>query len=484
MKLNKHEKTGNTSYEMEMVISPEEFKEAVSRVYRKDAKRYNVPGFRKGRAPRNLIEKMYGEDVFYYDAVNDLFPAAYEEAIKETGIEPIDSPEVDAESMSVAEGAVLKLKVTIKPELDVKHYEGLEVERVLAEVEDEQVEAEIARMQERNARIITVEGAAEDGDICTIDYEGKVDGVPFDGGKDEGHKLTLGSHQFIPGFEEQVVGHKAGEEFDVEVTFPEEYHAEALAGKPAVFTVKVQEVQRKELPELDDEFAKDVSEFDSLKELREDIHKNIKEHLEAQADQELENRLGEKLVEGLEGEVPGVMIERRIDEMAQDFAYRLQQQGLDMKSYIQYTGGSMEKFRDGFRPQAETMVKMRLALEAVARYKALEVNQEDLDAEIKKIAEKYEMDDETVRKLMPEEEIKKDLLVGKAMEFVKSKAKIVEKKAEKVAKKAEKAAEKAVEKAEKVAEKAEKKVEKAVSKATGKKKKDAEEAEKKEDEKE
>ncbi len=475
MKLNKHEKTGNTSYEIEMVISPEEFKEAVSRVYRKDAKRYNVPGFRKGRAPRNLIEKMYGEDVFYYDAVNEVFPAAYEEALKETGIEPIDSPEVEAESMSVADGAVLKLKVTIKPELDVKTYEGLEVERLLAEVEDEQVEAEIARMQERNSRLITVEGAAEDGDIATIDYEGKVDGVPFDGGKDEGHKLTLGSHQFIPGFEEQVVGHKAGEEFDIDVTFPEEYHAEELAGKPVVFTVKVQEVQRKELPELDDEFAKDVSDFETLKELREDIHKNLKEQLEAQADQELENRLGEKLIESLEGDVPEVMIERRIDEMAQDFAYRLEQQGLNLKTYLQFTGGDMAKFRDGFRQQAEIMVKMRLALEAVARYKALEVGQEDLDAEVKKISEKYQMDEETVRKLMPEAEIKKDLLVGKAMEFVKSKAKIIEKKAEKAAKKAEKAVEKAEKNVEKAIEKAEKKVEKAVSKATGKKKKTDEE---------
>ncbi|MDL2253955.1 trigger factor [Ruminococcaceae bacterium OttesenSCG-928-I18] len=431
MKLNRNEKTGDTSYEMEILLEPGEFKEAVSKVYRKEAKKYNVPGFRKGHAPRNLIEKMYGQDVFYYDAVNDLFPAAYEEALQETGIDPIDSPEVEAESIDTEKGAVLSVKVTIKPELEVKKYEGLEAERLTKDVEQEQIDAEIGRLQERNSRLIKREGPAEEGDIADIDYEGKVDGVPFDGGKDENFKLTLGSHQFIEGFEEQVVGHKEGEEFDIEVTFPENYHAENLAGKPAVFSVKINEVQQKELPELDDEFAKDVSEFDTLKELTEDIRKNLQQGLDADADQELENRLAEALVETLEGDIPEIMFEKRVDEMVQDFGFRLQQQGLNLDTYFQFSGTNSEEFRKGFREQAEKLVKMRLALEAVARYKELEVAQEDIDAEIKRISEKYQMPEEDVRKLMPESEIKKDLLVTKAMEYVKDKAKITEKKAEK-----------------------------------------------------
>ncbi len=453
MKLGKHEKTGPTNYEMVMELDAAEFKEAVSKVYRKEAKKYNVPGFRKGHAPRNLIEKMYGQDVFYYDAVNELFPAAYEEALKETGIDPVDSPEVDVESMSVEDGAVLKLKITLKPELEVKEYEGLEVERIVAEVEADQVEAEIERMRERNSRLVTREGEAQDGDITLIDYAGTVDGEAFEGGKDEGFKLTLGSHQFIEGFEEQVIGHKAGDAFDVSVTFPAEYHAADLAGKPAVFAVKLHEVQYKELPELDDEFAKDVSEFDTLEELREDIRKNLQKQMDDHADQEMENRLAEKLIETLDGEIPEVMYERRIDEMVQDFAFRLQQQGLNLKDYFRYSGTNEEEFRKGFRPQAENLVKMRLALEAVARYKKLEVKAEDIEEEVKKIGEKYQMDVETVRKLMPEIEIKKDLLVGKAMEHVKSMAKIVEKKAEKELKKAEKAVKKATKKVEKLVEK-------------------------------
>ncbi len=466
MKLNKHEKIASSSYEMFLLVEPDEFKEAVSKAYRKEVKKYNVPGFRKGRAPRNLIEKMYGHDVFYYDALNEVFPVVYEEAIAEIGIEPVDSPEVSPESMSLEEGAVLKITVTIKPELDIQDYEGLELERRYPKVEADMVEGELSRMQERNSRLLAREGKAENGDIVTLDYEGKVDDVPFDGGKAEGHKLTLGSKQFIEGFEEQLIGHEVGEEFAINVTFPEEYHATDLAGKPAVFTVKIHEIQLKELPALDDEFAKDVSDFDTLEALKEDITQKLQEQLDAQAEQEMENMLAELLVEKLQGDVPEVMIERRVDEMVQDFAMRLQQQGMDFKQYMQFAGDDMAGFRNGFRKQAETMVKMRLALEAVARIHELNVDEEALSEEFKKIAEKYQMDDETVRKLMPEDEVKKDLLVTKALEHVKSKAKIVEKKIEETAKKAEKKVEKT---AEKVAKKAGKTAEKAEKKTSKKK---------------
>ncbi len=449
MKLNKHEKIASASYEMIMLVEPDEFKDAVSKAYRKEVKKYNVPGFRKGHAPRNLIEKMYGEDVFYYDALNEVFPAIYEEAIELTGIEPVDAPEVSPESMSIQEGAILKITVTIKPELDIKDYEGLELERRYPKVEDEMVNDELARMQERNSRLLTREGKAQDGDVVTLDYEGKVDGVPFAGGQADGHKLTLGSKQFIEGFEEKLIGHEVNEEFDIDVTFPEEYHAAELAGKPAVFTVKIHEIQYKELPELDDEFAKDVSDFDTLAELKSDITTKLQEQLDANAEQEMESMLAELLVERLEGEVPEVMIERRIDEMMQNFAMRLQQQGLDLKNYLQFTGNDMEKFRGEFRKEAELVVKMRLALEAIARIHKLEVEEEDLNKEFEKMAEQYQMELDAIRKIVPEADIKKDLLSTKAMSFVKDKAKIVEKKVEKAIKKAEKTAEKAEKKAEK-----------------------------------
>ena len=430
MKLNRAEKAGDNTFEMEIVLEPAEFKEAISKAYHKEAKNYNVPGFRKGHAPRNLIEKMYGQDVFYVDAVNELFPTAYEQALEDTKIDPIDQPEVEAEEMSEEKGAVLTVKVLVKPELEVKKYKGLAVDRIVDEVEQPQIDAEIGRLRERNSRLITREGPAEDGDITNIDYEGSVDGVPFDGGKDENFRLTLGSHQFIEGFEEQVVGHSAGDAFDVNVTFPEDYHAEHLAGKPAVFKVKLNQVQYKELPELDDEFAKDVSEFETLKELEDDIRKNLQETLDAHADQEVENRLAEALIETLEGEIPEIMYEHRVNEMVQDFNYRIEQQGLKLETYLQFSGSNFESFKEGFQPQAENLVKMRLALEAVARYENLDVSEEDLDAEVKRISEKYEMPEEDVRKLMPIGEIRKDLLVGKAMEFVKGEAKITDKKPE------------------------------------------------------
>ncbi|MDL2324431.1 trigger factor [Ruminococcaceae bacterium OttesenSCG-928-A16] len=437
MKLNKHEKTGANTYELEIAIAPEQFKEAISAVYKREAKRYNVPGFRKGHAPRNLIEKMYGADIFHYDAINDVFPAAYEEAIKELELEPVARPEADVVSATVEDGAVLKVTVTVKPEIKIGKYKGLKATKTTEKVDEAKVDEEIARMQERNSRLITSDEAAKDGDIATIDYEGSVDGVPFDGGKDEGHRLTLGSGQFIPGFEEQVVGHKAGEEFDVKVTFPKEYHAENLAGKDAVFKVKLHEVQQKELQELDDEFAKDVSEYDTFAELKKSIRDDMQKHQDEHAERDTENKLVEQVVETIEGEIPEVMYDNRVDELVQDFAFRLEQQGLNLQTYLQYTGMDMEAFREGFKEQAKKQVEMRLALEAIVKLEKLVATEEDIDKEVERIAEQYKMEADKVRSIMPMDEVAKDLAVNKAIDLIKESATITEEKPK--AKKAEKA---------------------------------------------
>lgn len=431
MKLNKSEQTGPNTHELEISIPADQFKDAVSAVYRRDSKKYTVQGFRKGHAPRSLIEKMYGEDVFHYDAINDLFPAAYEEAVKEAGIDPVSRPDAEVLSASVEDGAVVKVTVTTKPKLKVGNYKGLKATRTVQKVDDHEVEHELEHLQERNARILTREGAAQDGDITTIDYEGSIDGVPFDGGKGEDFKLTLGSGQFIPGFEEKLVGHAAGEEFDIDVTFPEEYHAEDMAGKAAVFHVALHEVQYKELPALDDDFATEASEYDTLKELKDSIRKEKQDQLDKQADMETETKLVEQIVDTIEGEIPDVMYDNAIDDMAQDFAFRLQQQGLDLKTYLQYTGMDAQAFREGFKPQAEKQVKMRLALEAVVKQEGLVADEKDVDEEIARLAEQYKLEPEQVREAISVEEIKQNLAVNKAIDLIKSSAKITDEKPKK-----------------------------------------------------
>lgn len=424
MNLVKNEKLENNSHELQFSIDAATFGAAVDKAFKKEVAKYNIPGFRKGKAPRHMIEKMYGADVFYYPAINDLFPEAYDEAVKESGIEPVDRPEVDVVSASLTDGVVLKAVVTVKPEMKIGNYKGLKATKKVHTVEDSAIDAEIGRMQDRNSRIITREGAAENGDITDIDFEGFVDDVAFEGGKGEHFPLTLGSGQFIPGFEDQIVGHAAGEEFDVNVTFPEDYQAEALAGKAAVFKVKLNEVKHKELPALDDEFAKDVSEYDTLDELKASIRKGMEEQAEKQAELEVENDLVDQVIATMEGDIPPVMIETRIDEMVRDFEYRLQQQGLRLQDYLKYMGGDVQKFRDGFKEQAEKQVKIRLALEAVAKAENIEATQEDFDNEVKRIAEAYKMEEEKVRGIVPEAEVKKDLAVNKAIDFVKSNAEI------------------------------------------------------------
>ena len=424
MKLVKNEKLEKSMVELQFSVDAETFRAAVDKAYKREGKKYNVPGFRKGKAPRAMIEKMYGADIFHYDAINDLFPENYEAAVKEAGLEVVGQPEVDVVSMSMDEGVVLKAVVPVKPEVTVGEYTGLKVTRKVTAVEDADVEAEITRMQERNGRMITREGKAENGDTADIDFEGFVDGVAFEGGKGEHYSLVLGSNSFIPGFEEQVVGHQAGEEFDVNVTFPEQYHAAELAGKPAVFKIKLHEVKYKELPALDDEFAKDVSEYDTLDELRASIRKEMEERNAKQADVQVENDLVDQVIATLEGEIPEAMYESRMDDMVRDFEYRLSQQGLKLEMYLQYMGQTLETFRASYKEQAEKQVKIRLALEAIAAKEKLEASDEDFNAEVKRIADQYKMEEDKVRELVDEKAVKADLAVNKAIDFIKEKAEI------------------------------------------------------------
>ena len=392
MNFIKCEKLEKSMAELQFSIDAEAFKKAVADVFKKEGKKYAVPGFRKGKAPRALIEKMYGADVFTYDAINELFPEAFEAAVKEAGVEPVGRPEVTVDSADETNGVTLTVKVAVKPEVKVGSYNGLTVEKTVHTVSDEAVEAELKRVQERNARELTREG--------------------------------------IPGFEDQIVGHSAGEEFDVNVTFPTEYQAAELAGKAAVFKIKLHEVKYKELPALDDELAKDCSEYDTLDEFKASIRKNNQEQLDKQDDLAVENALVDQVIESMEGEIPQAMYDARMDEMVNDFAFRVEQQGLRLEDYLKYMGQTMEQFRASFMPQAEKQVKIRLALEAVAAAENIEASEEEVSAEIKRIADQYKMEEDKVRELVNVDDLKKDLAINKAIDFIKSHANIVEKAAE------------------------------------------------------
>lgn len=431
MNLVKSEKLEKSMHELQFSVDAETFKAAIEKAYKREGKKYNVPGFRKGHAPRAVIEKMYGADIFHYDAINDLFPEAYEAAVVESGIQPVGRPEADVVSESLEDGVVLKVTVAVKPEIKVGNYTGLKATKKVNTVDDADVEAELVRMQNRNGRIITREGKAENGDTVDMDFEGFVDGVAFEGGKAEHYSLVLGSGSFIPGFEDQLIGHEAGEEFDVNVTFPEEYQAKELAGKPAVFKIKLHEVKTKELPALDDEFAKDVSEYDTLDELKASIRKGMEEQNEKQTALAVENDLVDQVIATIEGDIPEAMYEARMDEAVRDFEYRLAQQGLKLDMYLQYMGQTMESFRASFREQAEKQVKIRLALEAVAAAEQIVASDEELEAELQRVADNYKMELAKVKELVNADEVKKDLAVNKAIDFIRDHAEITE---EKVAK--------------------------------------------------
>ena len=425
MELIRNEKVAENTVELEFKVSKEQFAEGITKAFRKANAEITVPGFRKGKAPRSVVEKMYGVEVFFNDAIDALLPDAYADAVEAAGIEPVARPEVDITACSKEEGFTVVAKVVVKPEVKVNEYKGLKATKKAVKVEEFEIDAELENLRDRNGRMVTVEDrAAKIGDTANIDFEGFVDGVAFEGGKGEGFDLMLGSGQFIPGFEEQIVNHNIGEEFDVNVSFPEEYHAEELAGKPAVFKTKLNALKAKELPELDDEFAKDVSEFDTLDELKADIRKAKEERAAQQAELDVENALVDAVVASMEGTIPTEMTESRIDEMVRDFEGRMSQQGLQLATYLQYTGMTMEAFRKSFEEQAEQQVKIRLALEKVAEMENIEASEEEVEAELTRIAEMYKMELAQVKSFIPAVEIKKDLAINKAIDFIKANAEI------------------------------------------------------------
>ena len=425
MNLISCEKLEKSMVELQFSIDAETFKAAVNNAFKREGKKYAIPGFRKGKAPRHMIEKMYGSDIFHYDAVNDLFPEAYEAAVKEAKIDVVGRPDPEVVSMSEADGVVLKVKVAVKPEVELGEYAGLTVTKEAKNVNEADVDAEVKRMQDRNGRLLTREGAAENGDTVDIDFEGFVDGKAFEGGKAEHYSLVLGSGSFIPGFEDQVVGHSAGEEFDVNVKFPEEYGAAELAGKDATFKIKLHEVKYKELPALDDDFAKDVSEYDTRDELKDSIRNNIKTNLDKQAEQKVENDLMDQVIANMKADIPDAMVDSRIDELVQDFEYRISQQGLKLADYLKYMGMNIEQFRAQFKEQADKQVKMRLAMEAIVAKEGITASDEEFEEEVKRIADAYKMEADKVKSIVDAAAVKADLAINKAIDFVKEKANVV-----------------------------------------------------------
>ena len=426
MSLKNAEKKENNRVELEIEVDAQTFAKAVDAAYKKDVRKINMPGFRKGKAPRALIEREYGSGVFYETAMNDLYPAALDEAIKASGYEYVED-KIDLDVVTVGkEGLVFKATITVKPEVKVEGYKGLKANKPSAAVSDEDVQKELEHLQERNARMVSVDRPAEMGDTVTFDYEGFVDGVAFEGGKGEDHALVLGSGQFIPGFEEGLVGATVDGELDVNVTFPEEYHAAELAGKPAVFKCKIHKIEKKELPEIDDELIKDGTDFDTVEAFKEDAKKRIGEQREKAAQDAVDEQLVDGLIGCMTADIPDAMIENTINDRIQDFAYRLQSQGLSLEMYRQYTGMDDKAFRDSFREQAEKQVKVRLALEAVAKAEGIELSDEDIEAEYARFAEQYKMPVEQIRAAIPEKALREDLSVSKAMDVIKAAAVITE----------------------------------------------------------
>ena len=411
---------------MSSPIEKEAFDKAVDAAYRKNVGKMNVPGFRKGKAPKAIIEKMYGKGVFYDDALNALIPDAFEAALDEAGEKPVGQPEFDI--VSLEGDVVIKAAFPVKPEVTVKNYKGYAVERTVAPTTDEEVDAEIAQVRSRNSRTVDItDRPAADGDIAVIDYEGFVDGKPFEGGKGEKHNLTLGSGQFIPGFEAQIVGHNPGDEFDVVVTFPEDYHAKELAGKEATFKTVLHEIKFNELPALDDDFAKDVSEFDTFDEYKADVKAKITDRHVKAADAEVEEKLIDELIDNLEADIPEAMFVNETENQLRDYDNRLRMQGLDLGTYLKYTGLDLDKMREQFRPRAERQVKTRLALEKIAELENLTVTDEDTEAEIKKIADMYGLETDKVKEQVSPDMLAEDIKVGKAVDIVKANAVITDK---------------------------------------------------------
>lgn len=423
MSLKNNNKLDTNKYELTISVDAQTFGEGVQKAFRKNAKHINVPGFRQGKAPRKMIEKLYGEGVFFEDAINELYPEALKGAVEEAGLELVAPPEVEVKEVTTEAGFDFVAICITKPDVTVKDYKGIKAQKAVKTVGETDIAERLLSMQNRGARQIDVtDRAAKLSDTVTFDFDGSVDGVAFDGGKSEGFSLELGSGQFIPGFEEQIVGKKIDDEFDVKVTFPEEYQEASLAGKEAVFACKLHGIKEKELPKLDDEFAKDVSEFNTLEELKKDLCAKMQETADHEADTALENQLIDKVIENMTAEIPNEMYESRIDEMVRDFEYRLQSQGMNIDIYLQYTGMELSAFRLTFEEQAKKYVKIRLALEAIAKEEKFEASEAELQAEYEKLAESYKMEVDKIKSLLPASEVTHDILNNKAIDLVKETA--------------------------------------------------------------
>ena len=422
------EKLEKNMAKLTVEVSAEDFKAAIKKAFNKNKNRFAIPGFRKGKAPQAMIEKMYGEGVFYEDAADEAINASYAEAMKESGLDIVSRPEVTIEKIGKDEPFVYSALVAVKPEVTLGQYKGVEVEKADASVSAEDVEAELKKVQEQNARLLTVEDrGVEDGDQTVIDFEGFVDGKGFEGGKAEDYPLTIGSHSFIDTFEEQLIGKKIGEECEVNVTFPTEYHAADLAGRPATFKVTVKEIKVKELPELNDEFASEVSEFDTLDEYKKDVEKKLAEKKEIEANSKNEDAVVAKVVENATMEIPDKMIDAQAENMVQDMARRMQSQGLSLDMYLKYTGMTVEQMKEQARPDAEKRIRTRLVLEAVAKAENIQISDEKVDEEVAKMAEAYKMEVEKLKSYMSESDVKQmkeDLAVQQAVDLLVAEAKL------------------------------------------------------------
>lgn len=410
-------------YELEIEISAEDFEAAIEKAYLKARKNIAMPGFRKGKAPRKLIEKEYGEQVFFEDAVNLLYAPVVNGAVEESGLELVTRPEVEVTEISKENGVKLKATCITKPEVEVKDYKGIEVEKVVNPVTDEDINKQLDALREKNVTVETVDDrAAENGDDVVIDFEGFKDDVAFEGGKAEDFTLSLGSGQFIPGFEDQIVGHNAGEDFDINVTFPDEYQVKELAGAPAVFKIKLKSISKKVMPELDDDMVKDSTEFDTVDEYKADVKKKLEEANEKHADSEVEAKIFDKVIENMTAEIPQVMFDNRVNEMISELEQRLAPQGISLELYMQYTGQTIDTVKKAYAEQAEKQVKLRLALEKIAKLENIEVTEDELKAEFDKLAEAYKLDVDQIKQFIHDDDLKKDIAVGKAVDLIKDAA--------------------------------------------------------------
>ncbi len=421
MKLVSSKKVDVNRYELEVEVSAEEFAKEVDKAYLKQKSKITIPGFRKGKAPRKFIEKFYGEQVFFEDAINAVYGPSVEAAAKEAGIELVDD-KVDFEvvKLSKEEGLVYKVKVTVMPEVEVEGYKGIEVEKKAApKILTKDVDERIKAIQEQNARLVTSEdGKAEKGDVVDIDFEGYVDSEKFDGGTAQGVELEIGKGQFIAGFEDQIIGHKVGEEFEINVTFPETYHVASLASKPAVFKTKLNKIQKKDLPVVDDEFVKDVSEFENLEDFKKDIKKKLSDEAKAKNERETETEVMDKFLELIKAEIPEALVKNKAFELVREFEYRLKSQGIALKDYMAYTGLTVEKMVENFMPEAEKTVKVDLGLKKVAELEKISVSDEEIEKEYEAIAKAYSLKPEQAKRLVPAEGLKKDMISRKTVEFI------------------------------------------------------------------